>query len=67
MPEYVRQERIPWPVAVDVDEKTVGLWQVNSYPSVYLIDRQGNLRIADIYARDLERAVKSLLDESNAP
>jgi hypothetical protein len=36
---------------------------VDSYPDDYLIDRAGNLRVADLANADLERAIQVLLAE----
>lgn len=63
MPEYVKQEKLAFPVAVDTDGKTVAAYRVDSYPDYYLIDRAGKLRVADLQNADLERAVEILLKE----
>lgn len=63
MAEYVKTEKLPWPVCIDVDGKSVKAYLVDSYPDYYLIDRAGNLRVADLANRDLERAVRILLKE----
>lgn len=63
MPAYVDKEKIGWPVAVDVEKATATAWKVPSYPSFYLIDRAGKLRIARPYRGDLERAVAMLIAE----
>ncbi|HEV3339250.1 MAG TPA: redoxin domain-containing protein, partial [Pirellulales bacterium] len=67
MAEYVEQKSIPWPVAADVDDATVKAWTVRNYPTLFLIDRQGKVRIAGLYRGDLERAVVQLLEETAAP
>ena len=36
---------------------------VDSYPDYYLIDRNGNVRVADLANGDLDRAVEILLKE----
>lgn len=54
---------ITYPVAIDVDSATTSAFAVDSYPDYYLIDRAGNLRVADLANSDLERAVKVLLAE----
>ncbi len=63
MAEFVAEQNIDWPVAADVDGKTVRAFLVDSYPDYYLIDRSGKLRVADLVNGDLERAVKLLLAE----
>lgn len=63
MAEYAKEVEIPFPLAVDVDGKTVAAFAVDSYPDYYLIDRAGNLRVADLANGDLERAIGVLLAE----
>ncbi|HEX4145096.1 MAG TPA: M56 family metallopeptidase [Pirellulales bacterium] len=67
MPEYVKEHKIGWPQAADVDKATVGAWKVAGFPTLYLIDRWGNLRFADIYRDDAEAAVIELLGEKSPP
>lgn len=64
MPEYVKKEAISWPVCIDVNKDTVKAFKVDSYPDYYLIDRKGNLRVADLANADLENAVEILLKET---
>ncbi len=63
MAEYVQEEALPWPVAVDVEKKTVTAFKVDSYPDYYVIDRAGNLRVADLANTELDRVVEALLKE----
>jgi thiol-disulfide isomerase/thioredoxin len=63
MKEYVEEEQLPWPVAVDIDKKTVSAFRVDSYPDYYVIDRSGNLRVADLQNAELDRVVEALLKE----
>jgi hypothetical protein len=63
MSAYVEEQGIDWPVAVDAEGKTVDLFAVDSFPDYYLIDRAGNLRVADLQNGDLDRAVQVLLSE----
>lgn len=63
MADFVKEQGISYPVAADVDEKTVAAYRVDSFPDYYLIDKFGNLRVADLANGDLERAVKVLLAE----
>ena len=65
MADFVKAQGIPWPVAVDATRKTVQAFQVDSYPDYYLIDRAGNLRVADLANAELERAITTLLAEPN--
>lgn len=63
MPGFVKEQGLTWPNAVDTDGKTVADWKVDSFPDYYLVDRKGNLRIADCANGDVERAVEALLKE----
>jgi thiol-disulfide isomerase/thioredoxin len=63
MAEYVKEESLSWPVAVDVEKKTVAAFHVDSYPDYYVIDRAGNLRVADLANSQLDRVVETLLQE----
>ena len=54
---------ITYPVCVDVDNKTNTAYAPNGYPDYYVIDRAGNLRIADCTNKLLEDAVVALLSE----
>ena len=65
MADYVAAEKIPWSNACDVDKQTVTSWHVDSYPDVYLIDRNGILRVADLYTGDLERTIHELVAETS--
>ena len=64
MAEFVEAQKIPYPVAADIDKKTTTAFRVDSYPDYYLIDRAGKLRVADLANGDLERSVKVLLAEA---
>ena len=63
MADFVKQQGIDYPVAVDSEGKTKTAFRVDSYPDYYLIDKSGKLRVADLANRDLDRAIKVLLAE----
>ncbi len=63
MPKYVQEESLPWPIAVDVEKGTVTAFKVDSYPDYYVIDKAGNLRVADLANKDLDRVIEILLKE----
>ena len=63
MPAYVEEQGIGYPVAIDIEEKTVSAYAVDSYPDYYLIDRAGKLRFADLANKELDSAVEMLLAE----
>ena len=66
MAEFVKEQSIPWPVAVDTTGQTVKAFRVDSFPDYYVIDRSGKLRVADLANADLERAITALLKEPAA-
>jgi peroxiredoxin len=63
MPDFVKAQGINYPVALDADGKTIAAFKVDSFPDYYLIDKKGNLRVADLQNGDLDRALKVLLAE----
>ena len=67
MADYVKKEKLKFPVAIDAQGKTVQAYHVDSFPDYYLIDRAGKLRVADLANGDLERVVKVLLKEMGRP
>lgn len=62
--EKIAAGRISIPVARDKDAVFATAMHTDDYPDVYLIDRAGQLRYADIDERDLKNAVQQLSDES---
>lgn len=52
-----------WPIFFDGSQKLMNAYKAEGYPSYYIVDRKGKLRIADIDDSDLERAIKKLLKE----
>ena len=66
MAAFAEERGIGYPIAIDVDKQTTSAFAVDSYPDYYLIDRSGNLRVADLANSDLERAVQVLLAEKAA-
>lgn len=63
MAAFVREQEIPYPVAHDVEGTTVKRFAADSFPDYYVIDRAGNLRVADLANADLDRVVEALLAE----
>lgn len=61
--EVVETYGIKFPVCVDMDNRTNRAYGPNNYPDLYLLDKAGNLRIADLKNDNLESAVKALLAE----
>ncbi len=60
---YVAENHVPWPVGLDNDKHSATAYAVPHYPSFYLIDRRGVLRMANPYEGQLEAAIQSLLNE----
>ena len=63
MADFVEENEIPYPTAVDVEGLTVKAYAVDSYPDYYLVDRAGKLRFADLANAELDRAIEMLLAE----
>ncbi|MCA9258993.1 MAG: redoxin domain-containing protein, partial [Planctomycetales bacterium] len=61
--EFAEKNRVPWPVALDSEDRSKEAYGVQSWPSCYLIDRRGQLRMADIFDGDREPAIQALLAE----
>ncbi len=62
-PDFVKEQQIPYRVAVDKRDGTVYRYKADSTPDYYLVDRKGVLRLADLANREVERAVETLLAE----
>jgi hypothetical protein len=62
-PEFIKEQQIPYAVAVDKKEGTIARYRVDSYPDYYLVDKKGILRFADLANREVERAIEFLLAE----
>ena len=54
---------INYPIALDANGDTIKAYGVNGFPDYYLIDRAGNLRIADCSNSKLDEAIAKLLAE----
>jgi hypothetical protein len=63
MAALVKERKLPWAMACDVEKATAKAYRVPAYPSYYLIDRRGRLRMAAVHSADLAKAVKLLLAE----
>ena len=68
--DYLAQHAIEYPIAVDRDSaiwRQFGTW---AWPSLYLIDKQGRIRVERVgeggYA-EMEHAIETLLDEPAEP
>lgn len=63
MAAFVKEKKLPWAMATDVEKATATAYRVPSYPGYYLIDRGGRLRMAAVHSPDLSKAVKLLIEE----
>jgi thiol-disulfide isomerase/thioredoxin len=63
MAEFARNRKLSWPIGVDVSDKTKSAYRVAVWPSLYLVDRNGILRIALPHPYQLEEQVHRLLSE----
>ena len=61
--EYIAANDISWAIGLDDKKQTSTAYAVPHWPSFYLVDRNGVLRIANPSMDDLEAAVVALLDE----
>ena len=66
MTAMVKEKGIRYPVAADATGALNKAWKVDGYPDYYLIDRAGNLRVADCKNGKVEEAIQALLAESPA-
>ena len=63
MAATVKEKGILYPVALDAEGLTGKTYMNDSFPDYYVIDRQGNLRWADVANKDVEKAVELLLKD----
>jgi thiol-disulfide isomerase/thioredoxin len=63
MAKTAEDKGIKYPIAADLDGKTVEAYAVDGFPDYYFIDRAGKLRILDCKNANVEDAIKLLLSE----
>ena len=59
----LKKASLPWENIVDSTGEMVSSFQVPHYPSLYLVDRQGVLRVALAHEAGLDTAIAALLKE----
>lgn len=62
----IKKDKINWLQVNDNggwDSKTVEAWGINAIPTSYLIDKDGKLLAMDLEGKELEKALKYLLEE----
>ena len=62
--DKIEAGRVPIPAAHDADGSFYKLLRADDHPNLYIIDRAGNIRVADLDPRDLTKAVASLARET---
>lgn len=62
--DFMAKKKLPWLQLVDQKDATAGKYHVPHYPSIYLIDRSGKLRVALAHPDGLEQTVTTLLKEN---
>ena len=66
---FIKEKGLPWPQHFDGkgwENKFALQYGVFSIPTMWLVDKCGNLRATDVRF-DLEQRIKSLLDEQESP
>ncbi len=63
MAETVKKYGIRYPVVLDTAGKTGAAYKVDGYPDYYLVDREGNLSVADCKNASVEDAIGRLLQQ----
>ena len=53
--EYVKKQKVPFPVLLDADGKVAAEYGVRGYPAHYLINRQGKVLAIGFGAKNWER------------
>ncbi|MBL7745782.1 MAG: TlpA family protein disulfide reductase [Chitinophagaceae bacterium] len=62
----IRQDKITWLQVNDAggwDARIAQAWGINAIPTSYLIDKDGKLLAMDLEGKELEKALKYLLDK----
>lgn len=61
LPEFIAEKDIQWPNVVDAAGSLVEAFEVPHFPSYFLVDRHGMLRVALVHPLGLEAAVEQLV------
>jgi serine/threonine-protein kinase len=58
-----QKEKLTWRSWWDRSDRIRGQWQVNSYPTIYVLDHKGVIRYTNVRGPELDAAVDQLLNE----
>jgi thiol-disulfide isomerase/thioredoxin len=64
MSPFFLNHEYDWPTAIDISNQTESVYHVKGWPALFLIDRQGILRVAQPHHYQLEEQIQRLLSES---
>jgi peroxiredoxin len=62
--EFLSKQKLPWPNIFDEGNILVRAWEIEYFPSIFVIDQAGVIRYRDVTGSKLEQAVSSLLGNS---
>ena len=66
--KILAEQEITWRQAVDeaTDGALATEWNINGWPTIFILDAKGVIRFKDLRDQDMEDAVKKLLAEAGA-
>ncbi|WP_269537679.1 TlpA family protein disulfide reductase [Cerasicoccus fimbriatus] len=59
----IKEKGIAYPVAIDSEGKTAKAYKVNGYPDYFIIDREGNIIVADCQNSKVDEVLAELIPE----
>lgn len=63
--ESLESGAITWRVWWEGEDRRISTqWNIKGWPTIFVLDRDGVIRYQDVIGKDLERAVRTLLDEN---
>ena len=63
--DFLKEEKMPWTHWWQGPDSTLmKTWNIRKFPTVYVIDAKGVIRFKDVRGKELDLAVKKLLDET---